>query len=138
ATLVARLAKQLAVLLLRHALAALLDDGTHGTNLDLDTCVRQRLTHSGLAYSASGLIVIFEDVAACELGLLHEGLDGLLGHTERSTEPYSGQFARVDSAVHRHSRDADHLRELSYGEERSACSTVRCHVSVCSLFKTSP
>jgi hypothetical protein len=29
ATLVARLAKQLAVLLLRHALAALLDDGTH-------------------------------------------------------------------------------------------------------------
>jgi hypothetical protein len=29
ATLVARLAKQLAVLLLRHALATLLDDGTH-------------------------------------------------------------------------------------------------------------
>jgi hypothetical protein len=29
ATLVARLAKQLAVLLLRHTLAALLDDGTH-------------------------------------------------------------------------------------------------------------
>src|SRR5690349_13170711 len=30
AALVARLAQQLAVLLLRHALAALLDDGTHG------------------------------------------------------------------------------------------------------------
>src|SRR5690606_25376497 len=34
AALVARLAKQLAVLLLRHALATLLDDGTHGTYLD--------------------------------------------------------------------------------------------------------
>jgi len=34
ATLVASLAKQLAVLLLRHALATLLDDGTHGTYLD--------------------------------------------------------------------------------------------------------
>lgn len=30
ATLVARLAQQLAVLLLRHALAALLDNGAHG------------------------------------------------------------------------------------------------------------
>jgi len=33
AALVARLAKELAVLLLRHALATLLDDGTHGTYL---------------------------------------------------------------------------------------------------------
>jgi hypothetical protein len=33
ATLVASLAKQLAVLLLRHALAALLNNGTHGTPL---------------------------------------------------------------------------------------------------------
>jgi len=39
ATLVARLAKKLAVLLLRHALAALLDDGTHGTYLELDDSV---------------------------------------------------------------------------------------------------
>jgi len=34
AALVARLPKQLAVLLLRHALATLLDDGSHGTYLD--------------------------------------------------------------------------------------------------------
>lgn len=33
AALVASLAEQLAVLLLRHALATLLDDGTHGTYL---------------------------------------------------------------------------------------------------------
>lgn len=34
-TLVARLAKQLAVLLLRHTLATLLDDGSHGPSSTL-------------------------------------------------------------------------------------------------------
>src|SRR3954454_1873244 len=38
APLNARLLQQLAVLLLRHALAALLDDGTHGTSSSRSVC----------------------------------------------------------------------------------------------------
>ena len=40
ATLVARLTKQLAVLLFRHTLAALLNNGTHGTYLGCWKCLR--------------------------------------------------------------------------------------------------
>jgi hypothetical protein len=48
ATLVARLAKKLAVLLLRHALAALLDDRTHGNLTKIGDAATGRDTRSYL------------------------------------------------------------------------------------------
>ena len=136
ATLVARLAKKLAVLLLRHALAALLDDGSHGTNLDDRKNLRLRpsdVTDKELSYRAGAPLVIFEDVAPGKLGLLHEGFDGLLRHAEGASEAHGRQLTAVNPPVDGHSGDADHLRNLRYREERGAiCSAVR-HVCCCSL-----
>ncbi len=78
------------MLLLRHALATLLNDGTHGTSffgLDdsglLATALNLLCPRDGsLAYRARSGPVVLDRVAPNEGGILHEGVDGLLGNAE--------------------------------------------------------
>ena len=123
------------MLLLRHALATLLNDGTHGTSfLGLDdsvllaTAPKSLSPRDGsLAYRASGATVVLGRVTPHKGGVVHEDVDGLLGNAEGSPEPYGWQIARVDPAVHRHARHAKHVRDFRDGEEGRARRGAVCH-----------
>ena len=116
------------MLLLRHALATLLNDGTHGTSffgLDdsglLATALNLPSPRDGsLAYRARGATVVLGRVTPNEGGVLHEDVNGLLGNAEGASEANGGQIASVDPAVHRHARHAKHVGDFRDGEEGRA------------------
>src|SRR5882762_5548220 len=118
ATRVASLPQQLAVLLLRHALAALLDDRAHAGSLTfvglsgfdasnhLDGRTRSKgARHErlpslpGRSMSPTGRSV---PSARVVVGVLQVVVDGLLGHPERFADPHRRQFAGVHQPVHGH------------------------------------
>src|SRR3954447_23485980 len=124
AALDARLLQQLAVLLLRHPLATLLDDRTHENPLPerlvrgpggpgrprqpsrQGVSGRIRAVASGTARSAGAVEALAEVL-----------VDVVLGHPEGAADANRGQLSVVDQAVDRHLGHAHHRGDLSHGEE---------------------
>src|SRR5690606_18923220 len=118
AALVTSLAKHLAVLLLRHALAALLDDGTHADLTDVDDgCRRKRRRAAHQRYSLPGASARVRggplQRQTLRQHLLHRGLR----HAEGLAHPDRGQVAGVHHPVHGHPGDPRHLGDLRDREE---------------------
>ena len=126
ATLVARLAKQLAVLLLRHTLATLLDNRTHVDLTKNQGHAAGTRRHEVTVYPTSRRV---RDVALSDGGRLQQMLDGGLRHAERSTEADGGEFAGVDESVDGHAGDAHHVGHLGDRQEAHVLEIV-CHTSV--------
>src|SRR5690606_39666895 len=97
AALVTSLAKHLAVLLLRHALAALLDDGTHADLTDVDDgCRRKRRRAAHQRHSLPGASARVRggplQRQTLRQHLLHRGLR----HAEGLAHPDRRQVARSE------------------------------------------
>src|SRR6185312_8592137 len=123
AALVASLAKQLTVLLLRHALAALLDDRTHGKphyvrGLDAGVRARERADERKMPR------ISLADVGDRPMhGIGHRGLR----HTIAASEPHRRKLTGMHEPVHGHLGDAHQLSDLR-DREKSHVGQL-CHSS---------
>src|SRR4051794_11486014 len=142
ATLDARLLQQLAVLLLGHALAPLLDDRTHGTPFKSRTGPRGSARRTGPAYPplagrqnraararwARRSARVRAGSAGAVEALAEVLVDVVLEDAERSADPDGREVAVVEQAVDRHLGDAHHRRDLGDGQElRRAVPGVGSH-----------
>src|SRR3546814_18868105 len=97
ATLVTRLAQELAVLLLRHALAALLDDGTH---VHLASTVRTTRALIEPRQSQGGSLPC---AVVLRVRQFDGGRDGGLRDAVGTPESHGRQFSRFDEPIDRKS-----------------------------------
>ena len=123
ATLVTRLAKQLAVLLLRHALAALLDDGTHVHLIRVDD--GQPLVHRHEPTGNLTCGVYLRAQPTWESGSAMAASTADSGMRNERPKRIAGQVSRVHEAVDGHVRDAHHLGHLGDREEAHVRQFVR-------------
>src|SRR4051794_20026418 len=143
ATLNARLLQQLAVLLLRHPLAPLLDDRTHecSRRREISARTRQPGSSPGVARRPSvpaaprrrcrgaalngpepknlrrTTSLAFAGSGDVGVRVAQVVLHGPLGDAEGTADADGGELAGVDEAVHGHLRDPHHRGDLGDGQE---------------------